>query len=104
MTLLRIPNTYYLSIYSLNSKPSLFSRRNRLKFNIMGFKTLNEVDVADGTVQLITCKSAEAYMAGSFITFKPPFRGSYLTYIHLSLFKIVQKPSDRIQRIKGTNI
>ena len=67
----------------------------------MGFKTLNEVDVADGTVQLITCKSAEGYMAGGIVIFEPPFRALYLIYP--SVFpQIVQEPSDRIQRIKGT--
>ena len=53
----------------------------------MGFKTLNEVDVADGTVQLITCKSTEEYMVGGIITFKPPFRWSYLIHIYLFFFK-----------------
>lgn len=73
----------------------------------MGFKTLNEVDVADGTVQLIACKSTEGYsMAGGIITFESPFSGSYLIYssVFLQIFlQITQEPSDRIQRIKGTN-
>lgn len=71
----------------------------------MGFKTLNEVDVADGTVQLIACKSIEGYsMAGGIITFESPFSGSYLIYSSVFLQNFLQIPKSHLIISSGSKV